>query len=158
MAFVIPKKTKKQQSAFSEDICNRGRNWQLFNLNQDQELVKVCNETRWKPNYKTNKGCFFPHSHLCMSSSFSTKTSLDLWVWGEHLQKQSLNLFFQDLDTSVKYQNNRKGERLENLIWFTCAGQGDYSLFSNTSHHIATTKCLTNYGNAQITKMLWPVV
>lgn len=43
-----------------------------------------------------------------------------IWVWVKHLQKQSLNLFFQDLDMPVKYWNNRKGKRLEHLIWFTC--------------------------------------
>lgn len=132
-----------------EDICNGGRNWQLFNLNQAQEFAKVCIESRFNPNYKTKVA--FPHSHLCMSSSFSTKTSLDLWVWVKHLQKQSVNLSFQDLDTSVKYRNNRKWERLEHLIWFTSFGEGNYALFSFTLHHIATTKCLTYYGNAQMT-------
>lgn len=102
----------------------------------------------------------FSHSHLRMSSRFSTKTPLDLSARGEHLQKQSLKMFFQDLDTSVKYRKNRKGERLEHLIWFTCVGQGDYTLFSIALHHIVTSKVLDqlwNCPNYFVTKIMWPM-
>lgn len=92
-----------------EDICSGGRNWQLFNIKQVQDSLKVCNETtRWNLIIKQIKAVF-SHSHLHMSSRFSSKTPLDLSARGEHLQKQSLKMFFQDFGHVVQISEKQEG-------------------------------------------------